>query len=180
MNVWVKIFFSVVVCCTPLLLLSQSNIKKFHFVEYQTRNDSQSSSGSYQFEYARIYNKDSSFREKGLFTNDTSNKYSTTDVFKIKNGCWYIKNKAKWEIFFNGGKAVGTTVRINGYNFRLIWKKTTFLDNDKIIYRLELKPIGVSISGLGFYYFTPNEGVIAIDGHDYFTVRADKRYLNLQ
>lgn len=181
MKAWFKILFSVIGCCVPHLLYSQGNIKKFQFVEYQTKNDSlTTSSGSFQFEYTRIYNKDNSFREKGLFTNDTSNRNRTTDLFKIENGCWYIKNKAKWDIFFNGGKVVGTTVRINGYNFRLVWKKTTFLDNDKIIYRLELKPLGVSISGLGIYYFTTNEGVVAIDGHDYFSIRADKRYLNLQ
>lgn len=177
---WTKIFFVVVICCTPILLLSQSNINKVYFVEYQTKSDSQSFSGTYQFEYTRIYNKDGSFREKGLFATDTTNKYNTTDVFKVKNGCWYIKIKTKWEIFFNGGKAVSTIVRINDHNFRLIWKKTTFFDNDKIIYRLELKPVGVSISGLGIYYFTPKDGFVAIDGHDYFTVRVDKRYLNLQ
>jgi hypothetical protein len=180
MNHSIKIFFLTLVCCAPYLLLCQSNIKKFYFVEYSIKKGTQSSIESYQFEYTRIYNKDSSFREKGLFTNDTLNKHATTDQFKIKNGCWYVKNKGKWKIFFNYGKSVATTIRINNYAFRVLWKKTAFLDDGKVIYRLELKPLGVSITGLGIYYFTPNEGVIAIDGHDYFTVRADKRYINIQ
>jgi len=48
----------------------------------------------YEFSYTRIYIKDSCFQEKGIWWRDSDTE--TSEVFKIKNGNWFIKIKGRW------------------------------------------------------------------------------------
>ncbi len=179
MKKYLRIIVVTITFFNNALLFGQNKTKKVYgFVEYQIGIDT-SLLDDFRFEYERILNKDSSFREKGLLTKGITDKRNTTDLFIVKNNCWYVNNKSRWEIFFNGGKPVNTTIKINGNTYKVWWNKTNIYDNADPIYILELKPIGVSISSLAKYYFTLKEGVVAIDGHDFLLVRSDKKYLKL-
>jgi hypothetical protein len=68
---------------------------------------------------------------------------------------------------------------IDGKKYSLKWKKSSLYDTvfNARVYKLELLPLGFSISGTTRYFFSPNFGIVGIDGHDNFLMREDKRYL---
>ena len=148
----------IVVTVCPSYLYGQLRRNVYQFVEYQLPDDSSGNtiSGGYRFSYV-----------KGL----------TNDEFWVRNGVWFVKINSKWMSFFNRGKKVDASIKINGYAFKLHWKKTSKLDGTKVLYKLELKPVGATVSGMPTYYFSPESGIVGIDGHDALLIREDKRYL---
>jgi hypothetical protein len=123
---------------------------------------------AYEFNYNRIYERDSVFEEKGLFSKDPDN----TSVFKIKNGCWYIRIGNKWQLFYSTKEAVNPTVKIAGK-----WNRLRLIDTRRLkqfqclIYKAE--PIGAQTGGEIKYWFNPQKGIIKIETSEVALVRED-------
>jgi hypothetical protein len=132
--------------------------------------------GALNFKYKRECVGDSIYKEAGLFSRDTTKVYT----FKKTQGVWKIKINNRWMPFFDGCTQVKTQIVVNGYVYKIQWQKTAFMDNDLLIYKLKLVPVGFSVSGNPTYFFTYKDGIIAIDGHDAFLVRSDKKDIKVQ
>lgn len=123
---------------------------------------------AYEFNYSRIYKRDSVFEEKGLFSKDPDN----TSVFKIKNGCWYHRIGTKWQLFYSTKKAVNPTVKIAGKWHRLRLINTRSLQEfECLVYKAE--PMGAQAGGEIKYWFNPQKGIVKIETSEITLVRED-------
>jgi len=113
---------------------------------------------------------DSIYVEKEMFDIISKNlkfiKYPSTKTI-------YILDRNEKKLFFNNS----TTDIILDYNNRSIilnWEKSLLRTyNNYTIYRLKISPQDVFITHQSIYYFTFENGVIAIEGNDFLLKRED-------
>lgn len=176
-----KTFLIFIFHCLSVSCFSQK-AKQFKFVVYDpVIIDSSTGFYSYkpnEYSFYREYLAYNLIREKGVFGGDTSSS-NTNNLFKIVDRKWYVRKNSGWYTFFNNGKPVRTTIKIDGDYYSIKWKATGIFDTIPgiKIYKITFLPIGFSTSGTVSYYFSPKDGVVAVDGHDVFLVREDKVYM---
>jgi len=144
----------------PFFIFAQDKTDYRFVVRNDTLADSSNSyefGKEFEFKYQRLFFKNNIFRERGLFSEDTLN---TVELFKVVSGKWYFKYNQMWHLFFNGGNEVKSIFYVNGISYRLIWQHSS----NKKVYDLTLKPIGVSVSHVPRYIFSPQNGIIVISG----------------
>jgi hypothetical protein len=144
----------------PFLIFAQGKAD-YHFV---VQNDKLVNSANsydlgkeFEFTYQRILLGKNIFRERGLFSEDTLH---TVEIFKIVSGRWYFKYNEMWYLFFDGSNKVNSKFYISGIGYRLNWRRS----NSRNLYDLIIKPIGISVSDIPRYIFSPQNGIIAISG----------------
>lgn len=144
-------------------------LTNYTFVEYGLQSTPQA--GGFSLLFKRESIGDSIYKETGLFSVDSAK----TCTFKKVRGIWQIKINNEWLLFFDGCNQVNTSIVIDKYTYKIKWQKTIYMDEDFSIYKLQLIPVGILISGNPTYYFTYKDGIIAISGHDSFSARNDKK-----
>ncbi|MBA3706160.1 MAG: hypothetical protein H0W84_09750 [Bacteroidetes bacterium] len=124
----------------------------------------------YEWHYKIVFISDSVYKVTGLFHADSTESI----VFKKESGRIYFRKNKKWKLFFDKDCLNKFKWTVGSHSYYGIWKKVNFKDGNNEIYTLEFEPIGFVQSASTVYYFTYNEGVIAIDSHDEDYVRSDK------
>lgn len=132
-----------------------------------------SSTGTYagswhEYKYNRVFLGDSIFREQGLLSDGNN----STDLFKIRNGCWLFKDTAGWRKFYCPGENLSPTIKIAGNYYKLIIKDEKSLHGLKcFIYAI--KPVNAQGSEGLLYWFNPKLGIIKIETNETSLVRED-------
>ena len=94
--------------------------------------------------------------------------------FKKNDEKWYVKIDKKWYLFFNNGEKVNLIFNFGKFKYSILWSKSQLTSqNRQDVFECRLQPIGVTMSAITIYYFTIEEGFIAIKSHDGFFVRND-------
>jgi hypothetical protein len=182
-----KIYLSLFLCSG----LSGQQLQKYIFEDTL-------SSKKNTYEMLVTYAQDSSFE---------MNIFHQPYQFKKQQGQWLIKQGKKWPVFFDAGKPVkfilnqdppnfkkrglvknyknGTqsVIEYHHLTFAMDWQLTALKNHqNKAIYTVCQKPVGgYWRTGLGLYYFTFEDGIIAYNpggcGLSRFYIRQDKRDL---
>lgn len=150
--------------------LSAQETTLYTFVDKESLN---AKTSGVSFKYTRQKVSDSIYKEKGLFTQDSTD----IRVFKKSKGKLYVKMGVSWMLFFDGSNKIKTVWKQDKYSYSIKWEKTLIRDGDCLVYKLRLKPTGFSSSSNPIYFFTYNDGIVAIDGDESFLVRTDKQIL---
>ena len=167
---------SVVFCILATAVFCQKK-SSFKFVVDQPSVDT--ATGAYygmQFEFSseRVYISDNEFAEKGLFTQDKSDKSAL--VFKYSGGKWYIKNVGgKWQSFYPVVKLKSLPlIKLNGKSFRFNWKEDEIFSG-KSIAVFNLKPQGFISNHQPDYYFDCTKGIVGVKTSEITLIRTDFR-----
>ena len=123
----------------------------------------------------RVFLMDSTFKETGIYGIPSKSEM----IFNIKSNIWKVKKGRGWKLFFNNGTQVKTTFKNGKSKYKINWERTKLSENGFQIYKLQFNSINFPTSSNPIYYFTSKDGIIAINGHDEFLIRADKIHLNL-
>lgn len=137
--------------------------------------------GLISYSYKRLYISDCIIREKSLFSRDTLNNNQTTDIFRIVNKKWYFKKNNSWHLFFDKTKQIKSTFIINGVPHKLYWKKVKLRreKSKEPIFELKLTPVGINISSVPHYMFSPSIGFVAIDGENTLLIRTNQKIFTI-
>jgi hypothetical protein len=154
-----------------ILNLSGQENTVYTFVDKESLN---AHTSGVSFKYTRQKVSDSIYKEKGLFTQDSAD----IRVFKKSKGKLYVKIGKNWMPFFDGSNKIRTVWKQDKYSYNVKWEKTSIKDGDCSIYKLRFIPNGFSSSSNPSYFFSYNDGVVAIDGDEAFLVRTDKQQIS--
>ncbi|WP_143150901.1 hypothetical protein [Chitinophaga sancti] len=151
------------------LLSAQKNISYKFTVENKIILDS--TTGLYEgenleFRYRRIYLADSIFKEEKLFGKSNDN----TDVFKVSNGCWYVKVNGKWVLFYSIKEKVVPRIKIEGYwfYFKPI-DRQMFRGGKCMVY--EACPVNYNAGETLRYWFSVTAGIVKIETSEVSLIR---------
>lgn len=139
--------------------------------------------------YYLFHTDDKKFSE--VFSKKTINEllYIEKDIFKristnivffkdIENQIIYILNGKKRKVFFSK-KQSNIELVYNKEIFLLHWEKTLQkTSNGNVIYKLLIRPKKIYVTHLSYYYFTFEDGVIAIEGYDFILKRNGFEYID--
>jgi hypothetical protein len=128
----------------------------------------------YEFSYTRIYIKDSCFQEKGVWGRDAFT--GSSDIFKIKNGNWFIKVKHRWKLFYSKTAEISPTIYVYGTKYSLQKEGNEKINGVDCI-KLYLKSFNFYSGNHTWIWFSPKYGIIRQDYDGVILIREDIREL---
>jgi hypothetical protein len=134
---------------------SQKLIRYNYVVNNRTSNDKPYLGMELEFSTARKFYDNAKFKESRLFTG-SNNDYIH---YCIKNQTWYYKDKNKWRLFVDFENKQGGEINLLGNDYKIVCEKEILI-RDKKLYKVNLRPINVTIINQPTYFFDPKEGVV--------------------